>query len=63
MHAKFLKDDSDHRAVMWEVHDQSRWWVVVFHTDKGTYSITNEKMHDVSPTGTLGKKLIATTKV
>lgn len=62
MHAQFLKKKSDHRSVMWEVRDGSRWWTVVFHTRDGSYSIMNESLRDVNPDGALGRKLIAATK-
>lgn len=62
MRASFMKADSTHHTVRWEVSEGQRWWTVAFHTKDGSYTIMNEDMREISPTGALGKKLIAATK-
>lgn len=62
MRALFMKAESNHRAVMWEVQDGRRWWTVAFLTDDGTYHITSDKGREIKPDGPLGKEIIAATK-
>lgn len=61
MRVLFLKNDSDHKHVMWEVHDgPDRWWVAVWNVAKGGWRITSGKaIRDVSPVGPTGKRIIA----
>lgn len=63
MRAMFMKRESDHRAVMWEVRDGRRWWTVAFLTADGSYHITNDGGREVKADGALGKKIIAATQV
>jgi hypothetical protein len=62
MHASFMKAESNHRAVMWEVRDGSRWWTVAFLTEDGSYYITSDNGREIKPDGPLGRKIIAATK-
>lgn len=63
MRALFLKAESNHRAVMWEVHEGRRWWTVAFLTADGSYFVTSDNGRSVKPDGALGKRIIGATKV
>ena len=62
MRATFLKGNSDHRSVMWEVHEGDRWWTVAFLTADGSYHVTSDNGREVKADGRMGKKIIAATK-
>ena len=61
MRVLFLKDNSDHRSVMWEVHDnKDKWWTAAWSVAHGGWTIMSGKAcREVSPTGATGKKIIA----
>ena len=62
MIAKFLKYESNHRCVMWEVHHGASWWTVGFRTREGDYIVTGRTGREVNPEVVLGRKIIAATK-
>ena len=63
MRVLFLKDDSDHRAIMWEVHDGAKWWTATWSVEHGGWMIMAGKTgHEVEPHGRLGKRIIAAIK-
>lgn len=60
MRVLFCKNESDARHVMWEVREGDKWWSAVWRTKAGDWVITAGKsMRGISPTGRLGKKIIA----
>lgn len=63
MRVLFMKAESNHRSVMWEVHDGPRWWTVAFLTADGSYYITSDEGRVIKPDGKLGQKIIAATKL
>jgi hypothetical protein len=63
MRVLFCENESDHRHVMWEVSDGNKWWSVVWRTTTGDWVITAGKsLRKISPTGKLGKSIIAAVK-
>lgn len=62
MYAKFLKGESDHRAVMWKVVHGASWWTVAFLTQDGSYHITGRTGRVVNPESVMGRKIIEATK-
>lgn len=53
MHAKWFAADG-----MWQVREGRRWWTVVFPNAERPV-IANEKPTFISPTGALGKRILA----
>ncbi len=62
MRAIFMKPESNHNVVMWEVRNGHRWWTVAFLTKNGQYHIVNDAGREVKSDGVLGRRLIDATK-
>lgn len=59
MHVIFMRRESTHDNVMWEIHDGKKWWTANFHTRDGSWSIMSSNLVEVKPGGRLGRKIIA----
>lgn len=60
MQVQFLKQESDHISVMWEVRDGKKWWTAAWSVKNGGWTImTGTTCQEVWPGGRLGKKIIA----
>lgn len=60
MRVLFLKDASNHQSVMWAVHSGNFWWTASWSVAHGGWTImTGPTMREVSPTGRLGRRIVA----
>jgi hypothetical protein len=60
MQVRFLKQESDRRSAMWEVHEGTKWWVAAWSVQRGGWTITTGRTcHEIAATGRLGKRIIA----
>lgn len=60
MNVLFMKRESSHRELWWQVTEGDKWWTVTWDLRIGRYFImSGTATRGVQPSGRLGKKIIA----